>query len=65
MGAAREAETAERTRPGQLRRMRGRDFLKAGGVEELWPEGVWVGTFDRPQEELNTASNVQSMQAKT
>ena len=22
--------------------MRGRDFLKAGGAEELWPEGVRV-----------------------
>ncbi len=43
MAAAREAEMAERTRPGQLRRMQGRDFLKAGGVEKLWPEGVRVG----------------------
>lgn len=43
MVVAREAAMAERTRPGQVRRMRGREFLKSGGVEELWPKGVVVG----------------------
>lgn len=33
----------KRTKPGQVRVRR--DFLKAGSLEELWPEGVRVGEF--------------------